>query len=257
MVRRRCYVPWTSRLTARANLDGSDVTTLATSQWYPSSVAVDDTHIYWTSCLTPGGMVKRADLDGSNVTTLVTGQDSPFAIAVDSSYVYWVNQGEINYATGTVNRAPLSDPSSVTTLVTGQWHPDGLAVDASRVYWAKLQRRDDQRGRARWQQPDGPGLRDGPTGRRRGRPTVSDMTTRASDRRHGKRHPGSAAVSRTRGTAHSAADEPPAPLAPSTSRSTRWAATPSSSSIPAPRRPRPGHRGAVRRRHRLLGARRG
>ena len=135
------YIYWTD-LTAgtimRADLDGSNVTILVSGEFDPSSVAVNASHIYWTDWLTTG-TVKEADLNGGNVTTLVTGQDNPFAIAADNSYVYWVNEGQINIATGTVDRTPLSDPSQVTTLASNQWHPDGLAVDASHIYWANSQ----------------------------------------------------------------------------------------------------------------------
>ena len=135
------YIYWTelnAGTIMRADLDGSNVTTLVSGEFDPSSVAVNGSHIFWTNWLTIG-TIKEADLNGANVTTLVTGQGFPFAIAADNSYVYWVNQGEINYASGTVDRALLSDPSQVTVLASNQWHPDGLAVDASHIYWANSQ----------------------------------------------------------------------------------------------------------------------
>jgi len=120
----------------RANLDGSGVTTMVSDENSPSSVAVDAQHIYWTTWNSPGGTIRESDLNGDNVQTLVDTQDNPFAIAVDGSFVYWVNEGQINTATGTVNKALLSDPSQVSVLATGQWHPDGLAVNANYIYWA-------------------------------------------------------------------------------------------------------------------------
>ena len=135
------YIYWADITTGsimRADLSGANVTTLVSGQFDPSSVAVNDSHIYWVNWLT-SGTIKEADLNGGNVTTLVSGQDNPFALAVDNSYVYWVNEGAINTATGTVDRAPLSDPSQVTVLANTQWHPDGVAVNATYVYWANSQ----------------------------------------------------------------------------------------------------------------------
>lgn len=120
----------------RASLDGTGVTSLVSGENSPSSVAVDASHIYWTTWNSPGGTIRVSDISGDNKQTLISEQDYPFAIAVDSSHLYWVNEGEINTATGTVNKALLSDTSQRDVLATGQWHPDGLAVDANYVYWA-------------------------------------------------------------------------------------------------------------------------
>ena len=50
-----------------------------------------------------------------------------------------MNEGDINSATGTVDRISLGSAGTVTTLASSQWHPDGIAVDASHLYWANSQ----------------------------------------------------------------------------------------------------------------------
>ena len=132
------WTDFTAGTIMRADLNGSNVTKLVSGEFDPSSIAVTASHIYWTNWHT-SGTIKEADLNDGTVTTLVTGQDNPFAIAADNFYVYWVNEGDINTATGTVDRAPLDDPSQVTILANYQRHPDGLAVDASHIYWANSQ----------------------------------------------------------------------------------------------------------------------
>lgn len=113
-----------------ANLDGTDPTTLATSQNCPSGVAADSSYLYWVSgsCIT--GTIMRANLDGTGAIPLITtGQNSVSGLAVDRSYIYWTNSGS-----GTIMRAKL-DGSGTTTLVTGQLLPVGVAVDGSHLYW--------------------------------------------------------------------------------------------------------------------------
>ncbi|MBW2457874.1 MAG: hypothetical protein JRI68_25435, partial [Deltaproteobacteria bacterium] len=56
---------------------------LVTDQNYPSSIAVDDTHVYW--CNHGTGEVRKVPKDGGSAVTLVTGQLEPASLAVDGT----------------------------------------------------------------------------------------------------------------------------------------------------------------------------
>jgi uncharacterized delta-60 repeat protein len=110
---------------------GGPVTVLASGQHYPTSVAVDSTHVYWT---TYGGEINAVPLGGGTVTTLASGQHSPVSVAVDGTHVYWINTGTWGGSDGAVNEVPLGG-GKVTTLASGQGTPVSLAVDGTQVYW--------------------------------------------------------------------------------------------------------------------------
>ena len=109
----------------KANLDGSEFTTLLDTTPYPFAIAVDGSHIYW-AITGPnegaGGAIWRSALDGTGAATIATGQAHPAGIAVDSNYVYWANANN-----GTINRSGL-DGSGLTTIVTETVASGGVAV---------------------------------------------------------------------------------------------------------------------------------
>jgi sugar lactone lactonase YvrE len=132
----------------RANLDGSDPTTVASpfiasaDTDGPEGIAVDGRYIYWADYTS--GEIGRANLDGSDPTSVA----SPFipsadasgsvAVAVDAQHIYWANA--IN---GGIGRANLdgSDPTSVASPFipsadTGA--ASGVAVDGQHIYWTNL-----------------------------------------------------------------------------------------------------------------------
>ena len=108
-----------------ANLDGTGVTTLASSQASPTGIAVNASHIYWAdacSGTTLGGTIMESNLDGTAVTTLVSGLDCPTGVAVDSSHLYWSDGAD-----GTITAAGL-DGSSPNVVISGQFNVDAVAA---------------------------------------------------------------------------------------------------------------------------------
>ena len=150
-----------------ANLDGTGVTTIDSTQGDSRGVAVGSSHIYWVSNpfgATQAYKIMEANLDGTGATALVSGQGYSLGVAVNSSHIYWTVAGNIMEAnldgTGvttlvsgqgagsvavdsshiywtTINSIMQAnlDGTGVTTLVTGQSNPFGVAVDSSHIYW--------------------------------------------------------------------------------------------------------------------------
>ena len=72
-----------------ANLNGSDVTELASIFATPMGIAVDVTNskLYWTNS---AGRIQSADLDGSGITNVIPGGlESPMDIALAGGNAYW------------------------------------------------------------------------------------------------------------------------------------------------------------------------
>ena len=121
----------------RANLDGSDVEDLITTELiYPEGFALDIAggKMYWAD----GGTdkIQRANLDGSNVEDLITtGLTSPEGIALDvaGGKIYWTD-----FSTGKIQRANLNGSNIEDLISMGLRHPQGIALDLTgkKIYWA-------------------------------------------------------------------------------------------------------------------------
>jgi hypothetical protein len=111
--------------------------TIVAGQFGGAEIAVDATHLYWTSV--GNTQVLRAALDGTGLTALVTDPNIyPEAIALDDTNVYWVDDSE----TGSVQTCPKTGCGDAgARLVTSATldDPTGLTVDGKNVYWAETE----------------------------------------------------------------------------------------------------------------------
>ena len=125
---------------ARANLDGTgvDQSFISGGGAYPFGIAVDATHIYWTTAYGSGGSVNRANLDGSGIDqSFMSGVSTtrPYGIAVDANHIYWTNS---DFAFGyTIGRANIDGLGINQSFINGSGPLDsyGVAVDSTHIYW--------------------------------------------------------------------------------------------------------------------------
>jgi sugar lactone lactonase YvrE len=122
----------------RANLDGTQVETVAQVSGFPTDLALDPERqvIYW---LDPWrGVIGRTSYAGGESDTVLAGLDQPADIALDAEnqHLYWTEQGD-----GAIRRAN-ADGLQEKTLIVRQQHekPAELALDAANnmLYWSDV-----------------------------------------------------------------------------------------------------------------------
>ena len=133
----------------RANLDGTGVdASFISGVNFPSGgVAVEGSHLYWTSysqdpALAFADRIGRANLDGTGVeesfitgcaaglTACVSGVNG---LAVDDTHIWWAASGRFD---GEIARANLDGTGRETVIGRGEdFFPYGVAVDDTHVYW--------------------------------------------------------------------------------------------------------------------------
>jgi hypothetical protein len=112
-----------------------DVAEVASPLQSPQDLALDSTHVYWT---TLGGQIQRVPKAGGPVETLVDGQDSPGQIAVDSGSVYWIDQ-----SSGRIMTAAKDGSDKQPKMLLNATGLQGLAVDTDSLYLSrKIQKGD-------------------------------------------------------------------------------------------------------------------
>ena len=132
--------PGTGRI-GRANLDGTGVQEdFVSGADLPSSIAVDDAHIYWVNYTGGNGSpvqtsIGRANLDGRGVDQDFIG-GSVLDVAVDAVYIYWSDLGSVGR--GSVARANL-DGTGVNRRFISRLGPfSDIAIGAGYIYWSSF-----------------------------------------------------------------------------------------------------------------------
>ena len=111
---------------------GGTITTLASMQNVPNSIAVYGADAYWTNRV--GGSVMRVPTGGGTATPLVpTGQTQAAGIAVDANFVYWATHVA---SVGTIAKSPLGG-GGFSNIGTNLDYPAVIAIDATHVYFTR------------------------------------------------------------------------------------------------------------------------
>jgi hypothetical protein len=144
------YIYWTTRevptngvlggsVVSRADLDGSDIKepfVIGCSCDNPRSVAVTETHIYYTSEFEGEWYIRGKFIDGSHDFALGNGllfpsNGQPVTVIAADSHLYWVDPLD-----GTVGRSNLKFGEVEESFISGLPGAQGLAVDSSHIYWS-------------------------------------------------------------------------------------------------------------------------
>jgi len=108
--------------------DGKNKRDVIAGQSAPSGLAVDDAHVFFSTRVAAGGIV-RCPLTGpcSNPLTLAPPQGLPAQIVLDGTTAFWANNG------GSLGRVDKTGDGYREIVAGGA--PTRLAIDATTVYW--------------------------------------------------------------------------------------------------------------------------
>jgi len=118
----------------RVPVGGGTPSVVASRQSGANSIALDATHVYWTSY--NDGTVMKVPLAGGTPTTLASGQVAMNDLTADGTSVYWTKYGDTGLQDGAVMKVALAGGTPVTLAPAHL--PTGIAVDATSVYWLNL-----------------------------------------------------------------------------------------------------------------------
>ena len=109
---------------------------IATIPDTPIHLALDATHVYWTSTYNDDtGRVSRVRKRGGPVEVLASGQASPFALAVDKDHVYWSNLGGSS-GRGVIQKIPKAGGAPFT--LADDEAPTSIAVADDGLYFFRI-----------------------------------------------------------------------------------------------------------------------
>lgn len=112
-------------------VDCGDATDVRLSADDASFLAIDATHVYFTTAL---GDVSKVPRCGGSVVNLATKQQTPLGIAVHGEHVYFANGGA-EFGNGVIARVKKTG-GLVEPLATKVLSPWAIALDSTAVYWA-------------------------------------------------------------------------------------------------------------------------
>jgi len=113
---------------------------LASERLRPYAVAVDATHLYWTTnedqpgTVTPGAL-GRVPLAGGDAEYLAVDFIPPHTLALDGTSVYWTSFAP---KIGGLSKMPLDGQGAITTLAANQDNCHGLLVAGDTAYFTNF-----------------------------------------------------------------------------------------------------------------------
>lgn len=131
----RDHVYWTSAvhgIVLRAPKAGGAPELLASELGCALSLSVDDEAVFVAVCEEDGAIV-RLPKQGGEPEAIASGQAFPACLTLDDARVYWTTLGD-DRDSGTVCSVDRHG-EGLTVIASGQIGPDGIGVDADHVYW--------------------------------------------------------------------------------------------------------------------------
>ncbi len=115
---------------------------LATGQFDPGGITVDDMNVYWSNNGDFGGAhgsVQEIAIGGGPIIAIASSEAGPLGIALTANDVYFVDEGTSagNYDDGAIRHVPKAG-GTVVTLAAKQSFPVSIAVTATTAYWTTL-----------------------------------------------------------------------------------------------------------------------
>jgi hypothetical protein len=113
----------------------------------PTSIAADDTTVYWTAGMAQAeappdiGTVSSMPLAGGAPTVLATGRANPEALLLDGTSLYWTELGQTHVDCSAGPGAAMKMPTqggALQTVVSGLVVAQGLGVSGGDVYAADM-----------------------------------------------------------------------------------------------------------------------
>jgi hypothetical protein len=105
---------------------GRCVTTLATNQMQPRSIASDGVNVFWANAAPDE--VMSVPICGGHAAPLAITADAPNSVAVDATRVYWAETSSV--------KAWSKSTGVVSIIAPGQASASGIALGPSDIYWA-------------------------------------------------------------------------------------------------------------------------
>jgi hypothetical protein len=106
-------------------VDGRCVTTLATNQMQPRSIASDGVTVFWTNGAANG--VMSVPVCGGHPMLIAVTADQPNAVAVDGTHVYWTETSSVKAWSKTTGVVSIIAPNQASAA--------GLALAPGEIYW--------------------------------------------------------------------------------------------------------------------------
>lgn len=102
---------------------------------YPTSIAVDGTHVY---VVTGGDTVSRVVKSGGSIEPVVTAQLGPTSLDVTTDRLCWINSGThgADFRNGSVRCAAKT--GGAETKLSDGFLPSSLAIQGGTVYWTEI-----------------------------------------------------------------------------------------------------------------------